>query len=265
MRARVEPFGWSVHMADAVTVITALAGSGTLQCRGEALTLTRGTAHVVAPLELLVVSTAESALEISVLHAPASLVPRRRTADAGRVSGTSLAEWLSARAEHAQEGPPAPIPDEVLELLADAGAARRGRVRQGHLEPGPVRRARTHLETHYGALPSLDELAATVGTSKFHLVRMFRAYHGVPPHTYLICYRLAIARRMISQGEKGADTALATGFADQSHFSRSFRRMVGMSPVEYARLGIVRPVPRSREAVRRARASGEAPREGTER
>jgi len=247
VHAHIEPFGWSVHMADAVSAIAVVSGSGTMHCRGEATSLAPGTSRVAAPLELFVLSTGEGTLEVVIVHVPPSLVPKRRSSDTAPRAPGELAEWLAARAARSPgDGHATGTDSDVLDLLADAGAVRRGRVRQGGLEPGPVRRARNHLEAHYGSLPSLDELASAVGTSKFHLVRMFRAYHGVPPHTYLICYRIAIARRMISAGAKGADTALATGFADQSHFSRSFRRMVGMSPVEYARLGVVRPAPRPR-------------------
>jgi AraC-like DNA-binding protein len=81
----------------------------------------------------------------------------------------------------------------------------------------------------------LDELAAAAGIGKFRLVRLFRERTGMPPHALLIAHRIRKARRMLERGETIAATAAATGFADQSHLHRNFRRSLGVTPAEYRR------------------------------
>jgi AraC-like DNA-binding protein len=83
--------------------------------------------------------------------------------------------------------------------------------------------------------PSLGELAALVGTSRFALLRAFRARHGLPPHAYLNQLRVRHARTLLDNGMPAAAVAVAVGFADQSHLSRHFRRLVGLAPGRYQR------------------------------
>ncbi|TDV57752.1 AraC family transcriptional regulator [Actinophytocola oryzae] len=83
--------------------------------------------------------------------------------------------------------------------------------------------------------PSLGELAATVGTSRFALLRAFRARYGLPPHAYLNQLRVRRARVLLDDGVPAAEVAVAVGFADQSHLSRHFRRLVGLTPGRYQR------------------------------
>jgi AraC-like DNA-binding protein len=81
----------------------------------------------------------------------------------------------------------------------------------------------------------LDELAAVAGIGKFRLVRLFRERTGLPPHALHIAHRVRAARRLLEAGETIAATAAATGFADQSHLHRHFRRSLGLTPREYQR------------------------------
>lgn len=83
--------------------------------------------------------------------------------------------------------------------------------------------------------PSLGELAALVGMSRFALLRAFRARHGLPPHAYLNQLRVRRARTLLDDGMPAAAVAVAVGFADQSHLSRHFRRLVGLAPGRYQR------------------------------
>jgi AraC-like DNA-binding protein len=82
----------------------------------------------------------------------------------------------------------------------------------------------------------LDELAAAAGIGKFRLVRVFRARTGLPPHAFLLAQRIRAARRLLEAGWSIAATAAATGFADQSHLHRHFRRSLGLTPGAYQQL-----------------------------
>lgn len=80
---------------------------------------------------------------------------------------------------------------------------------------------------------SADDLAGAVGLSRFQLYRQFRERYGVPPSAYLRQVRLREARRRLAAGTAIAEVAFATGFADQSHLTRWFRRTYGITPRVY--------------------------------
>jgi AraC-like DNA-binding protein len=80
---------------------------------------------------------------------------------------------------------------------------------------------------------SADDLARAVGLSRFQLYRQFRERYGVPPSAYLRQVRLREARQRLAAGAAIAEAAFATGFADQSHLTRWFRRTYGITPRAY--------------------------------
>ena len=98
-----------------------------------------------------------------------------------------------------------------------------------------VRAAARYLQDNLAVNVSLDDLARAAGTSKFHLVRQFRAVTGVPPHTFQIGQRVMQARRLLESGLGAAEVASVTGFVDQSHLHRHFTRRLGITPGRYAR------------------------------
>lgn len=81
----------------------------------------------------------------------------------------------------------------------------------------------------------LETLARRAGLSRFQALRAFKRRYGLPPHAYQLCLRISHARRLLLQGESAADVAALCGFADQSHFNRHFKRLNGVTPVQYAR------------------------------
>ncbi|MBP3127318.1 AraC family transcriptional regulator [Thalassospira sp. ER-Se-21-Dark] len=93
-----------------------------------------------------------------------------------------------------------------------------------------VRAVIDYMAAHLDANISLDDLAMITGLSRFHLLRVFRAATGLPPHTYFNHMRLRRAKRLLFDGASIADAAAATGFADQSHLNRHFKAMWGVSP-----------------------------------
>jgi AraC-like DNA-binding protein len=89
----------------------------------------------------------------------------------------------------------------------------------------------------------LDELAAAAGIGKFRLIRLFRERTGLPPHALQVAHRVRAARRLLEAGETIAATAAATGFVDQSHLHRHFRRSLGLTPGQYQRRLVVSHTP----------------------
>ena len=98
---------------------------------------------------------------------------------------------------------------------------------------GAPSRVRDLLHDGFAEDLSADDLAGAVGLSRFQLYRQFRERYGVPPSAYLRQVRLREARRRLAAGAAIAEVAFATGFADQSHLTRWFRRTYGITPRVY--------------------------------
>ena len=97
-----------------------------------------------------------------------------------------------------------------------------------------IQRVRSYLEENYAENISLEQLAAIAHLSPFHLLRSFRDQMSLPPHAYLIQLRIMHAKHMLRMGLPCIDAALAVGFADQSHFTKHFKRIVGVPPGLYS-------------------------------
>lgn len=100
-------------------------------------------------------------------------------------------------------------------------------------EHSAVKLIRDYLEDHYCENVSLDEIAALTNLSTYHLIRVFRAKVGLPPHAYLEQVRINRAKVLLRAGMTISNVALSTGFVDQSHFSKHFKKMMGVTPGNY--------------------------------
>lgn len=97
-----------------------------------------------------------------------------------------------------------------------------------------VRLARDFIQEHYQQNISLAHLAQVAGLSPFRLVRTFTRQIGLPPHAYLNQVRVNRAKKLLANGEPIALVAYETGFADQSHLTRHFKRLFGLTPGQYS-------------------------------
>lgn len=104
-----------------------------------------------------------------------------------------------------------------------------------------IRRVCEFIRANYAEVPSLGQLAGIAGLSPFHFHRVFVQQVGVSPQDYLIQCRIDKARALLLKGHSIVSAALEVGFADQSHFTRFFNRVVGIPPGRYLRLHRVPP------------------------
>jgi AraC-like DNA-binding protein len=102
-----------------------------------------------------------------------------------------------------------------------------------HSSQHAVYRAKEYLETHFTKNISLTELAKISNLSHYHFVRVFRDIVGLPPHAYLTQIRVERAKTLLAQAWPIAHVATETGFVDQSHLTRHFKRIVGVTPGQY--------------------------------
>jgi AraC-like DNA-binding protein len=98
-----------------------------------------------------------------------------------------------------------------------------------------VKTALEYLDAYFADNITLSELSDMANMSEFHLLRLFRAAVGLPPHAYLIQKRIDYARGLLSQGLPIVQAGLESGFVDQSHFTRWFKKIVGITPGQYRR------------------------------
>ena len=121
--------------------------------------------------------------------------------------------------------------DERLMLLI-AGQLCDAPVRRGHATS--LSHAKARIDDDPTGNHSLEDLAEYAGLTRFQMVRSFALLTGLTPRAYVVQRRLDLARALIRHGTELADAAIAAGFADQSHFHRSFRRRYGLTPGTYA-------------------------------
>ncbi|WP_137135058.1 AraC family transcriptional regulator [Rhizobium sp. FKY42] len=104
---------------------------------------------------------------------------------------------------------------------------------RGGLAPQVRRRLFDYIEAELHRQISLRELACTANLSEFHLQRMFKQSCGVSPHSFILNRRIEKARRMLASAEPIAEIAAACGFSHQSHLTRAFKTMTGITPFAY--------------------------------
>jgi AraC-like DNA-binding protein len=121
----------------------------------------------------------------------------------------------------------------LLYKLVIRYAQKRSEFRPPGNEHNAVRTAREYIAAHHDLNISLGELARLVNLSPFHLNRVFTKEIGMPPHAFQTQFRVAAAKKLIQKGLPLATVAATTGFADQSHFIRHFKRLMKITPSEY--------------------------------
>lgn len=101
-------------------------------------------------------------------------------------------------------------------------------------EHSVVQRIQDYLRANYADTISLEQLAYIANLKPLRLLRVFRKEVGLPPHAYLVQVRVTRAKVLLSMAVPIAQVAADTGFTDQSHLTRHFKRLVGVTPRQYA-------------------------------
>ena len=151
---------------------------------------------------------------------------------------------LSMLAMVQQPGPAPALFSDSVALAFHAHVARAygeplkgGSVAGMGLAPWQLRRALAFIEAHLDGDPKVADLARECRLCASHFGRAFRQAVGMPPHQWLTKRRIERAKDLLRDGGIPlAQIALACGFADQSHLTRSFTQSEGCSPGKWRRL-----------------------------
>jgi AraC family transcriptional regulator len=109
-----------------------------------------------------------------------------------------------------------------------------GTLPSGGLTRGQARRVIEYIETNLSREVTLCEMAGIVDLSPYHFARMFKRTMNTAPHRYVLERRVEHAKAMMrTSGASLSEISLSTGFCDQSHFTSSFRRIVGATPTTF--------------------------------
>lgn len=231
-------FGRHTHVAHGIGVIdaggqTSASARGPVEAvRGQVITVNPGEVHDGIPMRgekrrwrmlyldaaLWDVQRAMPEWTLPVLRDArvAALVDAAFCRAARGGDALAVEERLAALLQHA--------PSTAIRRAPHAGPATPSR---------SLRQARERLADE-APPPSLAELARGAAMSRYQFLRAFAAAFGLPPHAWAQQQRLARAETLLARGMALAEAAAASGFADQSHMTRTFRRFRSYTPGQYA-------------------------------
>jgi AraC-like DNA-binding protein len=98
---------------------------------------------------------------------------------------------------------------------------------------GEIRAACDYMERNYTETITLADLSRVSGFNKYTLLRNFTMQRGITPYQYLSAIRVDKAKKLLQAGVPLIETALQSGFTDQSHFTRFFKNFIGLTPRLY--------------------------------
>ena len=127
---------------------------------------------------------------------------------------------------------PLAIEGLVLEMLAEVS---RGQIERAvDKSPRWLKQAREIIHERFSEPLTLSDISGAVGIHPVHLCRVFREHHRCTIGEYIRRLRIESASRQILTSNAALiEIAAAAGFSDQSHFSRIFKRVMGVTPTEY--------------------------------
>ena len=251
MRAHFDTHRFERHSHDSFSIGLTTSGVQAFHCNG--------SRHASLPGDLILFNPdqahdgqkgAPEGFGYTIFQLPVDMVVASRDAGAGIdfprhfrspvARDPALARaFVSAVAALDQDGETLRAQELLTTLVADlfARQGEAGRLRVDVLPPGAQRlnAARDFLAAHYQRDVGIAELAEKTGLSRAHLTRAFSRHFGAPPHVWLNSVRLGRARELLLANHGIAEVAAACGFADQSHFSRRFKRSMGLTPLQWVR------------------------------
>ncbi|MFI9509170.1 AraC family transcriptional regulator [Nocardia sp. NPDC052566] len=254
MRAHFEGHIYHPHSHETYSFGFTEFGAQEFDCRGASRLSAAGMVMAFNPDEPHDGhSCDELGFTYSIVHIGTGLVTELLSDQAGRPAGPplftepvlpdSLLSSALRRLYAALTGPAAPLAvDEALAATVSAMVHRGARPPLTRTAPSGAgtdvaQRVRAGLDDRYLEPLSMDDLSRLTECSRFALYRAFRAEFGLAPSDYQRLLRLRAARGLIAAGHAVSEAAAATGFADQAHLTRWFRRCYGITPGIYRAAG----------------------------
>jgi len=246
--AQRSPRQWRVIRPDPAVVIFG-TWRGSVRNRGQVYAGEPGQAFCYVPGEVMVASPHGGAGSFHVLELEAEVIEHwlaEQQPSSVRLDWAAVMKPISERFRNGVAeffdvfGPNSSamhVQSQLLELSELLVSELIQGAREPRLSAGPPIRAAARMReclNEEGISLDLETLAQRAGLSRFEALRAFKKRYGLPPHAYQLCLRIDHARRLLLEGAAAADVAARCGFADQSHFTRHFKRFNGVTPMQYA-------------------------------
>jgi AraC family transcriptional regulator len=230
------------HAHEKVSLNLVLRGALTEFCGARSLTITSGTVFFLPAGQVHANRVLGEGARCYEVRLDRSFLHRARETSAalgtpayvpgGPLSGLALRLYQESRETDAAS--PLVMEGLLLQLLGEI-ARRRGPF-AGRQPPRWLRQAYDLLQDRFTESLSLDEIALVVGVHPVHLASAFREQYGCTIGDYVRRLRIEYACRAIARGDTPLiEIALDAGFANQSHFTRVFKRLIGVTPAQYRR------------------------------
>jgi len=234
------------HWHDEIYLCATLEGTSYLESRGTTLSAPPGSLLVVPAGEVHAnrkvdcsfrcIFQEQQALQNSFERYTEQAAPMLDFRSALVVGGETTASFLRLHrkldGQHSELDQDEAVFAFVRRLVVNEGSSKISIRCQGSEGPA-VERTKRFLEEHFAQPVRLSDLARLTGISPFRLNRSFCRRIGMPPHAYQLQVRIVRAKQLLRGGTSAAEAASATGFFDQSHFTHSFKRSEGMTPLQY--------------------------------
>lgn len=248
IEARFHGLGFEPHRHDTYALGLTLSGVQTFQYRGAARASLPGNVIVLHPDEVHDgAAGTDAGLRYRMLYLP----PERLIEAAGGTRGLPFVpdpivadgefrQCLAEALDDLEAEPQDLLLDDLIARLsanlwrhADGKGGAAGTFR-AHRQA--ILRCRDYLQANAERTVTSEELEEVGGFDRYTTARQFRKLLGTSPHRYLIMRKLDRAKALLSQGSSLADVAADTGFADQAHFTRHFKKTFGMTPGRWVAL-----------------------------
>lgn len=104
---------------------------------------------------------------------------------------------------------------------------------------GYVRNAKAFMEEFYSSDISITDICREIHITPYHFIRLFKGKTGLTPHEYLLNLRIENAKKLIKINDDNIMIiGKKCGFVNTSHFSTTFKRLTGVSPIEYKKMNL---------------------------
>jgi AraC-like DNA-binding protein len=247
LRGRFMGFNYDVHTHDTPCFALITAGAIRIRMRGSEFIARQGDLYAIDadephagwPVDAQGWSQRTLYVELAQIR---SLVDEDGAARTAGLAGPiiqdpALAGPLHAMHRCSQEDGPRLLRDEAYIAFASQLLQRHVRgplqVRAGGREDVAVKAAREFLDQHLGDHVSLEDIALAASVPRFRLFRAFERSIGMTPHAYQRQARVRLAIRLIRTNHSLAEAGAASGFTDQAHFTRWFRRFMAVTPGQF--------------------------------
>lgn len=245
LAGRIRAYLCAPHLHDTFTIAILRHGTAVAQMHGASCLWRAGEIFLGNPYEVHGGGNDETAIEYDVYYPPVDLLAEAASCRPRGEYHPKFAATVLSDPERLQEL------TEVLRDFSRDGAIGSTRLEEGvhrffrrHSqllllerteEIAPIRLACDILRDSVETSVNWPDLSMLVGCSRWHFIRLFRKTTGVAPSAYFRHLRLARALRLICDGSPIADAAAATGFTDQAHLTREFKRTFGRTPGKICR------------------------------